>query len=143
MEVFVEFSKKTLILIVDDDEVLGRAIGRIVERCCRLARRSEDVSIMKQTDPVRAVAVLKGVQRDYKAVMLITDGDMKSDLDGPDLAAEIAKIFEDRLKTKLLVTSDPDLYKDGIAKLGMEFLAKPFDAIVLTPHIERFLKLTE
>jgi two-component SAPR family response regulator len=136
-------ARKTLILIVDENDTMATLIHAMADRCRNMMRRADDVSIMKQTDPVRTINVMKTMQANYRAVMLITSSHRRSELNGPGLAGELFRIFEDRLKVKLLLTSDPERFREEAARNGMDCLAKPFDNQAFTAHIERFLKRAE
>ena len=137
--------RKLLILIVDDDEVGLRAIQRVVQHRITRTSRANDprLSVMTQSNPERAVQVLGASHLEYGAVLAISDGEMGSPMEGPALLAALAKIFEDRLKIKLLVSSAIEQYRDEIERDQLRASPKPFDKTRLEAIIDEFLAMTK
>ena len=135
--------RRVLILIVDDDALTIRQYKREIERRIAGAFRAGDaITTIAHTSPTNALTTLRQSEAEYRAVLLLSDGDMP-DVPGPKLVEAVGKIFGERLKLKLLVSGTlTDEDRRQAAEGAFQAFEKPLPNPVLHKLIDEFLALT-
>lgn len=133
------------ILIVDDEESLGRALYRGVSRMLRdiPAERAGDAAVHYiHGDGRQVLKLLEDQPRLAEGkILLITDGNMPG-MNGAQLIDELQKRLGSRL-TALLMSGNVHEFQNASQRLGFLLLGKPITADHLRPFVRTFLDLPE
>jgi len=133
------------ILIVDDEDTLGRALYRGVSRMLRdlPAERAGDAAVHYiHGDGRQVLKLLEDQPRLMEGeILLLTDGNMPG-MDGAQLIEELQKRLGRRL-TALMMSGNVHEFEADALRLGFTLLAKPLLPDTIRPFVRTFLDLPE
>jgi len=136
-------TRRLLFLLVDDEPMITKAYQRVIDQ--RIARNSciadPRISVMRQTSPENALAVLAECEKDYAAVFVISDLEMGGRMSGTAFIEKLRKLFGDRIKFERIVTGAIHLPLEEAKRLDIEVCHKPMSASSLQSCIDEFLAL--
>lgn len=129
--------KHRCITIVEDDSLVARSTKRNVDSILR--ELGATVEILMAANGKEAISIARELDRDHGHdldVLLITDGNMPH-MNGPEVIENLDVILGNRLRVRLLVSSD-DCFKRDAEHLGASFLQKPYSRAELKKALMAF-----
>jgi len=115
--------KKPVLLVIDDDEQVLRAVSRDLKSQYR-----SDYRIMSTTSPVEAVEVTKELKKKNETVSLFLCDQRMPEMIGVEFLEEVKPLFPDAKRVLLTAYSDTDAAIKAINDVQLDYyLLKPWD----------------